>query len=64
MALVADAAQISGDVVEASLTAADRVILLDPAWNPSTDHQAIDRSYRIGQQKDVAVGVPAFWCVV
>lgn len=38
-----------------TLTAADRVIILDPAWNPSTDDQSVDRAYRIGQAKDVVV---------
>lgn len=38
-----------------TLTAADRVIIVDPAWNPSTDNQSVDRAYRIGQQKDVVV---------
>lgn len=38
-----------------TLTGADRVILVDPAWNPSQDAQAIDRVHRIGQQKDVVV---------
>eukprot|EP00873_Tetraselmis_striata_P042879 jgi/Tetstr1/463143/TSEL_008077.t1 len=38
-----------------TLTAADRVIIVDPAWNPSTDNQAVDRAYRIGQAKDVVV---------
>ena len=26
-----------------TLTAADRVIVVDPAWNPSTDNQSVDR---------------------
>ncbi len=26
-----------------TLTAADRVIVADPAWNPATDNQAVDR---------------------
>ncbi|KAI3429485.1 hypothetical protein D9Q98_005576 [Chlorella vulgaris] len=38
-----------------TLTAADRVIILDPAWNPSTDNQSVDRAYRIGQRRDVVV---------
>ena len=38
-----------------TLTKADRVIIVDPAWNPSTDDQSVDRAYRIGQSKDVVV---------
>ncbi|KAI3829136.1 hypothetical protein L1987_03252 [Smallanthus sonchifolius] len=38
-----------------TLTKADRVIVADPAWNPSTDNQSVDRAYRIGQKKDVLV---------
>ncbi|DBA94813.1 TPA: hypothetical protein ACH3X1_002355 [Trebouxia sp. C0004] len=38
-----------------TLTAADRVIIVDPAWNPSVDNQSVDRAYRIGQRKDVVV---------
>ncbi|OIW18154.1 hypothetical protein TanjilG_31274 [Lupinus angustifolius] len=38
-----------------TLTRADRVIVVDPAWNPSTDNQSVDRAYRIGQTKDVLV---------
>ncbi|KAM6590487.1 hypothetical protein CsatA_013092 [Cannabis sativa] len=38
-----------------TLTRADRVIVVDPAWNPSTDNQSVDRAYRIGQTKDVIV---------
>ncbi|CAM0879623.1 unnamed protein product [Alopecurus aequalis] len=38
-----------------TLTKAARVIVVDPAWNPSTDNQAVDRAYRIGQTKDVIV---------
>merc|ERR1719253_1350042 len=36
-----------------NLASADRVILLDPAWNPATDLQAVDRVYRIGQEREV-----------
>ncbi|CAH1412225.1 unnamed protein product [Lactuca virosa] len=38
-----------------TLTKADRVIVVDPDWNPSTDNQSVDRAYRIGQKKDVIV---------
>lgn len=38
-----------------TLTGADRVIIVDPAWNPSVDAQSVDRAYRIGQEKDVVV---------
>ncbi|KAM0863313.1 hypothetical protein ACQ4PT_044690 [Festuca glaucescens] len=31
-----------------ALTKAARVIVVDPAWNPSTDNQSVDRVYRIG----------------
>lgn len=36
-----------------NLTAADYVYLLDPWWNPAKEAQAIDRCYRIGQDKHV-----------
>lgn len=38
-----------------NLTAANHVILLDPWWNPAIEQQAIDRAYRIGQQRDVTI---------
>uniref|UniRef100_A0A8R7TR51 DNA excision repair protein ERCC-6-like protein n=2 Tax=Triticum urartu TaxID=4572 RepID=A0A8R7TR51_TRIUA len=38
-----------------TLTKADRVIVVGPAWNPSIDNQSVDRAYRIGQTKDVIV---------
>ncbi|KAL4567255.1 hypothetical protein LXL04_022833 [Taraxacum kok-saghyz] len=38
-----------------TLTKADRVIVVDPHWNPSIDNQSVDRAYRIGQEKDVIV---------
>ena len=36
-----------------NLTAADYVYLIDPWWNPAVESQAIDRTYRIGQNKNV-----------
>ncbi|XP_022758452.1 protein CHROMATIN REMODELING 8 isoform X2 [Durio zibethinus] len=38
-----------------NLTGADRVIIFDPDWNPSTDMQARERAWRIGQKRDVTV---------
>ena len=38
-----------------NLTGANRVIIYDPDWNPSTDLQARERAWRIGQKKDVTV---------
>ncbi|KAK9467337.1 SNF2 family N-terminal domain-containing protein [Lipomyces arxii] len=38
-----------------NLTGADRVIIFDPDWNPSTDVQARERAWRLGQQKEVAI---------
>ncbi|WP_448043126.1 DEAD/DEAH box helicase [Bradyrhizobium liaoningense] len=38
-----------------NLTAADTVIIFDPWWNPAVEEQAIDRAYRIGQDKAVFV---------
>ena len=36
-----------------NLTAADYVYIVDPWWNPAVENQAIDRCYRIGQDKKV-----------
>ncbi|KAI9343810.1 SNF2 family N-terminal domain-containing protein [Pilaira anomala] len=38
-----------------NLTGADRIILYDPDWNPSTDMQARERAWRLGQTKEVTV---------
>jgi superfamily II DNA or RNA helicase len=36
-----------------NLTAAEYVFLLDPWWNPAVEAQAIDRTHRIGQTREV-----------
>ncbi|MEQ8474430.1 MAG: SNF2-related protein [Marinoscillum sp.] len=36
-----------------NLVEADYVYLVDPWWNPAVENQAIDRSHRIGQTKNV-----------
>ena len=36
-----------------NLTSADYVYIIDPWWNPAVENQAIDRCYRIGQDKKV-----------
>lgn len=41
--------------VGVNLVGADRVVIVDPDWNPSTDSQALERAWRIGQKKDVVV---------
>jgi DNA excision repair protein ERCC-6 len=38
-----------------NLTGADRVIIFDPDWNPSTDLQARERAWRLGQKKEVLI---------
>ncbi|KAI3367556.1 hypothetical protein L3Q82_026400 [Scortum barcoo] len=38
-----------------NLTAASRVFLMDPAWNPATEEQCIDRCHRLGQKNKVVV---------
>jgi SNF2 family DNA or RNA helicase len=36
-----------------NLTAADYVYIMDPWWNPAVEQQAIDRTHRIGQTKNI-----------
>ncbi|XP_039995775.1 DNA excision repair protein ERCC-6 [Xiphias gladius] len=38
-----------------NLTGANRVIIYDPDWNPSTDTQARERAWRIGQRQQVTI---------
>lgn len=38
-----------------NLTEADYVFLLDPWWNPAAETQAVDRTHRIGQTRNVMV---------
>ena len=38
-----------------NLTNANHVILADLWWNPSVEDQAVDRTHRLGQEKEVTV---------
>jgi SNF2 family DNA or RNA helicase len=38
-----------------NLTAANHVFLYDRWWNPAVENQAVDRAFRIGQQRNVQV---------
>lgn len=41
--------------VGVNLTAASRVYLVEPWWNPALEEQAMDRVHRIGQREEVRV---------
>ena len=38
-----------------NLTAANHLLLLDPAWNPAAEWQCFDRIHRLGQEKEVTI---------
>ncbi|XP_067663377.1 helicase-like transcription factor [Haliotis asinina] len=38
-----------------NLTAASKVFLMEPHWNPATEEQCFDRCHRLGQTKDVII---------
>lgn len=38
-----------------NITSANKVVIVDPHWNPAYDLQAQDRAYRIGQTRNVEV---------
>lgn len=38
-----------------NLTQADYVFMLDPWWNPAVEQQAVDRTHRIGQTRNVFI---------
>ena len=41
--------------VGVNLIGADKVLIIDPDWNPANDNQALERAWRIGQKKQVSV---------
>lgn len=38
-----------------NLTAASRVFIMEPMWNPAAEQQAVDRIYRLGQSREVLI---------
>lgn len=38
-----------------NLTAASRVFIMEPLWNPAAEVQAVDRVHRIGQKREVII---------
>ena len=38
-----------------NLVAANRVVLVDPAFNPTSEDQAADRVFRVGQKREVHI---------
>ena len=50
--------QIDAAGTALNLQAANRIIMLEPAWTPGTNHQAVARAVRIGQQNPVLISWP------
>ena len=48
-----------------NLTGANCVLIFDPDWNPSTDVQARERAWRLGQTRNVTIFrlVSAYVCI-
>ena len=49
-----------------TITEADRIILIDPNWNPTVDDQAIDRAYVLlpSYVVDIELGrTRTYWCI-
>lgn len=47
--------QIEAGGVGLNIQSANIVVICEPQWKPSTEQQAIGRSYRMGQTRDVMV---------
>lgn len=47
--------QIKAGGIGLNIQAANIIILWEPQWKPSTEEQAINRSYRMGQSRNVVV---------
>ena len=48
-------ASLKASGIGVNLTAASRVYLIEPWWNPAVEEQAMDRVHRIGQREEVRV---------
>ncbi|TEA10443.1 Transcription termination factor 2 [Colletotrichum sidae] len=46
---------IETGAVGLNLTAANRVHIVEPQWNPSVEDQAVARAMRMGQKREVAI---------
>jgi hypothetical protein len=50
--------QIEAAGAALNLQAANRIVMLEPAWTPGTNHQAVARAVRIGQANPVLISWP------